>query len=205
MKVMSDLHAEPSRKIPKTCSFETRMESLRPFADCINRNLEIGLIQAWDVKGFAAIDPNVKIGLGNPNDPYYLAFARALAELPDLVQQEDQVAVVCDFDKETAGVCYQHYLGMREASDEIRQKITSLCFEDDEAVPALQAADMVAYLARREAANKFRQASFNFKTLYTYLLEGASGRKMQWKALFMDEASSMTLKPPATKAEAQTP
>ena len=62
-------------------SFRERANALVPFADCINQHLELGLIQAWDVKGFLAMDQKVKDGVGNPDDPYYLAFARAIADL----------------------------------------------------------------------------------------------------------------------------
>src|SRR5437870_3860002 len=59
-----------------------RIQRLKPFINCINEHLELGLIQAWDVKGFrewSAIENAAK--LGKPDDPYYPAFARAILEL----------------------------------------------------------------------------------------------------------------------------
>jgi hypothetical protein len=67
--------------------------------------------------------------------------------LNDNVHADDKISIVCDHDLETAWDCFRHYNGIRRAHDLIRKQTISLSFADDEYFPALQAADMIAYLA----------------------------------------------------------
>jgi hypothetical protein len=164
-----------------------RIEALKPFADCINKYLEYGFIQAWDVKGFQAMSESARKKLGSVDDPYYLAFARGIAELIDYVHDDDKIALVCDDDKTTAWDCYRHYRGMQAADVEIRRKIVSLGFADDEYFPALQAADMLAYLSRLEAKRRFYGDRYDFPALFDYLTSGQSSGGMVWEAMFADE------------------
>src|SRR4051794_7451991 len=52
MKSASDLKQNVGPLMLAGQTFAQRIAALRPFADCINEHLELGLIQAWDVKGF---------------------------------------------------------------------------------------------------------------------------------------------------------
>jgi len=182
-------------------TFLKRINSLVPFADCINQHLELGLIQAWDVKGFLAMDQKVKKGLGNPSDPYYLAFARAIAELVDYVGPNDELKLVCDHDSETASECDLHYKAICAIDEEISRKVVSLSFADDELVPPLQAADMVAYLSRREARFMFYGEDYGFRPLFDYLTKKQPLGKMDWRAMFASEASMKALSWPGTEEE----
>jgi len=67
------------------------MDALLPLADCINDYLDVGLIQAWDVKGLNALSKNARYKLGSPDNPYYLAFARGLVALCDHIQPDDYI------------------------------------------------------------------------------------------------------------------
>src|SRR6266567_3312717 len=127
-----------SKKLPAQ-TVDERIEALKPFADCINEHLELGLIQALDVKGFNAMSKNARAKLGNTTDPYYVAFARALLELADYAQEGDLINLVCDDDAETAWDCYRHYRGIRRAHEKVRRKTIALSFADDKHFPALQA------------------------------------------------------------------
>jgi hypothetical protein len=40
-------------------TLEERTEAIGPFGDCLNENLELGLIQAWDVKGFGQLPEEI--------------------------------------------------------------------------------------------------------------------------------------------------
>jgi hypothetical protein len=172
-----------SAKLPKQ-SIPDRIEALKPFADCINKHLELGLIQAWDVKGFNSLSKDAKTGLGDPDDPYYTAFARGIIELVDYVQEDDRIILICDDDAETAWTCYTHYRGIRRVHDDIRKKTISLAFADDKYFPALQAADMVAWLARREARCKFYGDDFPLRDLFEYLVVPQEVGHMQWMKMF---------------------
>lgn len=172
-----------SAKLPQQTVLE-RIEALKPFADCINAYLEVGLIQAWDVAGFNNLSKKAKTGLGDPNDPYYTAFARGLIELVDYAKEEDRISLICDDDIETAWNCYQHYRGIRNAHEEIREKTVSLAFADSETFPALQAADMSAWLTRREARFQFYGDAFPLQDLFTYLVIPQKPGGMNWMKMF---------------------
>jgi hypothetical protein len=85
--------------VPKQ-RLEERIEALKPFADCICDDLELGLIQAVDVKGFKAIPTDAKKKIGNMQDPYYLVFVRGLLEVVDHAQGADVLSIICDYDFE---------------------------------------------------------------------------------------------------------
>ena len=76
-----------------------------------------------------------------------------------------------------------HYRAIRDARGDVKEKVISLTFADDEYFPALQAADMVAWLTRREAQREFYGNTYEFRELYSYLISG--GHKMRWLKLFL--------------------
>jgi hypothetical protein len=174
-------------RMPRDQTAKERTEALKPFADCINEYLEFGFIQAWDVKGFQAMSTEARRKLGSVDDPYFLAFARGVAEIIDYVHGDDRVALVCDDDKTTAWDCYRHYRGMKAADEQIRTKIVSLGFANDEHFPALQAADVLAYLSRLEAKRCFYGDHYTFPALFDYLTKDRGGDKMKWSLMFADE------------------
>jgi hypothetical protein len=176
--------------VPKQ-TLDERIEALKPFADCIGENLELGLIEAWDVKGFKAIPADARAKIGNVQDPYYLAFVRALLELVDYAQGDDVLSVVCDYDMETAWDCYRHYQGVRKAHDVVRKKTVSIGFADDKYFPALQAADLMAFLARHEARAQFyKQGRNEWLPLLNYLVRDRGVGKIRWFKMFADEQNT---------------
>ena len=128
-------------------------------------------MQAYDVSGFQSLSKNVRAALGSPTDPYFVGFARGILELVHYVLQYDKIRIVCDHDLETSWDCYKHYNGVRRAHDLIRRQTVSLSFADDEYFPALQAADMLAYLARLEARRQFYGTKYSYKPLLDYLVD----------------------------------
>ena len=156
-------------KMPRKQTADERMKALEPFADCINEHMEVGMIQAWDVQGFHAMSKTARKKLGSVDDPYFLAFVRGIAELIDYIQVDERLALVCDDDRSTAWDCYRHYRGIKAADDEVRTKVVSLGFADHDYFPALQAAEMVAYLSRLEAKHNFYRIPYSFPKLFDYL------------------------------------
>ena len=106
----------------------------------------------------------------------------------DYVHEDDRVALICDGDRSTAWDCYRHYRGIKDADIEIRKKIVSLGFANDEYFPALQAADMLAYLSRLEAKRRFYRDHYTFPRLFDYLTKERGADKTVWRQLFADEA-----------------
>jgi len=127
--------------------------------------------------------------LGNAQDPYYIAFTRSLIELAHFGLPEDRITLICDDDAETAWTCYQHYRAVRRVHGLVRKKTVGLCFADDKHFPALQAADMVAVLARLEARRLFYGVPHSYVELLRYLTSG----EMLWKVLLADEPQMRAL------------
>jgi hypothetical protein len=166
---------------------EERIEALKPFADCISKHFELGFIEAIDVKGFKSLAENVRIQLGSPDDPYLIAFTRALLHINDYVGDDGRVALVCDDDAATAWDCYRHYRSVRNVHDQIRQKTIALTFADDEYFPALQAADMLAFLTRLEAKREFYRIPYSYRNLFGYLVSDRGSGYIQWHKMFANE------------------
>jgi len=160
-----------------------RIEALKPFADCINKYLELGLIQTIDVKSFQNLTKNARAGLGNPDDPYHVAFLRGAVALAEFTHPDDKVSIICDDDQETAWECYTYYRSLRKVP-RAHKKLISLSFADDKYFPALQAADMVVYLARLEAKKLFYGDHYEYRPLLDYMCLRPNG-PMAWNVTFI--------------------
>jgi hypothetical protein len=180
-------------KIPGNQTYPERIESLKPFADCIVKHMELGLVQAWDVKGFEAMDKNALKNLGNPKDSYHLAFTRAMLELAEYVRSDDHLSLICDDDETTAYDCYQHYRAVRRVNDDVHKKVVSLSFANDRLFPALQAADMVAYLSRLEAKYRFFGEDYEYRPLQEYLTKDRPSGQIAWRSIFVDYSQAQKL------------
>jgi hypothetical protein len=179
--------AEPTQacgsKMPANQTIEQRIEGLLPFANCINDHLEIGLILAWDVKGYNNLPLEVKKCLGGSNDPYHVAFIRGVLEIIEYAGTGNVVSVVADDDELTAWDAYIHYRAIQKAVPELGKNLAAITFAKSQHFCPLQAADMAAFLTRREARAEFYGAPNEFKTLLDYLASGprANSRgKMKW-------------------------
>jgi hypothetical protein len=193
MKEVSHLSRNVCPKMPRNQSEIDRNNALIPFADCINQHFEYGLIQAMDVDGFNSLSKNAKFKLGHTEDPYHIAFVRGLLELINYVQGEDKLSIICDDDKDTAWDCYRHYRAVRRVHAEIREKTVSLTFADDKYFPALQAADMLAFLSRLEARLRFYNIPYSFKKIYLSLTNQRESGNTEWRAAFIDKAKFIGL------------
>jgi hypothetical protein len=189
MSRVGDLAQACGPRMPAWQTYDERTEALKPFADCINQHCEIGFIQAWDVKGYNHLSLEAKKRLGGSHDPYQLAFIRGLIEILNHVGEQDHLDVVADDDDLTAWDSYIHYRAIAKAIPEIAKKLAGITFAKSQYFPPLQAADMVAFLARKEAAARFYGKNNEFKNLTDYLVtEPAPGVGiMRWFMMFADE------------------
>jgi hypothetical protein len=168
-----------------------RQELLFPFADCINKYCEIGLMQAWSVVGYAKLSLEVKKLLGGSHDPYQLAFTRGLMAIADYAG-EDYVNVLVDDDIVTAWDTYLHYREALKAAD-TTERFVGISFAKSHHYPPLQAADMAAFLARRAAREQFYKKTNDCKLLTNYLFVDQKPPGMQWYTGFFDEQNMVDL------------
>lgn len=196
MKDLADVYSAHGPKLPSDQTIEQRTAALLPFADCINKHLEIGFIQVWDVLGYASLPTEAKANLGgSESDPHYLAFTRGVLEIANHLNSDDRASIICDDDLIKAWDCYLHYRQICKIMPEISKKFASLTFARDINFPALQAADMVAFLSRLEANARFHNEENKWLKLFNYLVtEPKPGiGLMRWFAMFADEARLLAL------------
>lgn len=151
-------------------TFNERTELLLPFADCVNKYLEVGFFQAWSVKGYNFLSEEAKGLLGGSQDPYFLAFVRGLqGVVSHFADDDDRINIIVDDDLTTAWDCYRHYRMVGKADWKIQKKAVSLTFANDKHFPALQAADMLAFLTRQEANERFYKQPNTWAMLFDRL------------------------------------
>jgi hypothetical protein len=194
---IDSLHMERATRLIENCGYrlhshqtvEERTELLLPFADCINKHFEVGFIQAWSLKGFNSIPNEARKHLGGSSDPYFLAFVRGLQEVSHSMGEDDRISLICDDDVDTALDCYTHYRKVGQADHTIAKKTVAISFANDKHFPALQAADMAAFLTKHEAGFRYEQIPNMWEVLYDRLVtepEPPYGI-MRWRGNFADE------------------
>lgn len=164
-----------------------RVDALQPFAECIRRNFELGIMIAVEVRAFNALSPMAKRALGNPEDPYHLSFLRGVIRLDEHLQLDnDYLLLVCDDDQETAWDCHRFYRAIRKSDKRSQEKLIGLCFADDKHFPSLQAADMLAFLFRLEARRVLFGEGYVWSRLFNQLTLPTDGNSAKWVELIMD-------------------
>jgi hypothetical protein len=170
-------------------TLEARIETLKPFADCIREHCEFGLVQAMQVSGFNSYSKEALQHLGQPDSPHYLVFLSGLLGLLDHTSSDDRISCVCDDDQQTAWNCYRHYRGLTHTNI-LGKRIISLSFANDYYFPGLQACDFAALLTRFNANHIYSNGSeeFRYQPLWDYLVRDRLAGQIDWKYLFHDEA-----------------
>jgi hypothetical protein len=192
MKELADEYADHGPMFPPNQTVDQRTQAFQPFADAINKHLEIGLMQAWDVKGYAQLPAELKKKLGGNNfDPHYLSMVRGLLEIVDRLPEDDSVHIICDDDVIKAWDTNLHYRAICAAFPEIQKRFAALTFAKDEFFPPLQAADMVAFLSRLHADECFHAKPNKWAKLFDYLAypPAPMANKMKWFHMFADEVT----------------
>jgi hypothetical protein len=81
MKRASRLDESLGYRLQKGQTLQERSELLFPFADCVNKYLEMGVMQAWDVRGFNNLPRQLIETLGGSLDPFFMALIRGMSYL----------------------------------------------------------------------------------------------------------------------------
>jgi hypothetical protein len=146
---------------------EARIAALLPFIECIRQHIQVALGTALDVEAFKKLPSHCHQTLGN--DPFFTAFLRTILEALELTHEDDKLTLICDDEEEMAEAMYKLYRRVKLVNPDARNKMKGLCFADDEWLYALQGADMVSSLLRREASKLFFQTPYDYEPLFAAL------------------------------------
>jgi hypothetical protein len=177
------------RKIPfspnvEAKSAEERNKVLQSFTQCIRKHFELGVAITVDVDAYSKWSPEARKRVGGSDNPHYFAFLCGLTGAAKHLSSEDRFSLICDDDRQTAMSCYGLYSRVKTIHPELRKKMISITFADDNEVVPLQAADLFASLCRREAARQFHQEYYEYMSSFTALTKPGSG--MYWGVSFYD-------------------
>jgi hypothetical protein len=167
-------------------SVATRIEVLKPFADCIRKHFECGVTAAVDVAEFNALSRAARKQLGNMDNPHFLAFLQSVMGSLKHVRDDDRISFICDDDEGTAWDCYRFYRQARRIHPPSQKHFISIAFADDKHFPALQAADMLSSLVRMHARFKFFGTRYDYEPLFEYLTTPQP--QFNWGIGFHDKA-----------------
>ena len=164
-----------------------RIEVLKPFASCIADNLNLGIGMVQDVQGYANWSHEAKRKVGGSNNPAYVAVLRTMMEIKDYFGADSRISITCDHDNHTAWNVFQIYKRLKHLDSKARESLIALTFADDKHFPALQAADMVSSLLRREASRLAGIHPYDFLPLYEHLTRERDTSTIKWKITFGDK------------------
>jgi hypothetical protein len=175
-----------SRKIgPQT--LKERIADLKPFADCINDYLGLGVATSFEVHGYTSFAQDSKNLLGGSDNPFYVQFLRTMMLLADYAKPEESISLTCDEDEETSWNCYRLYRRVKELDPNTGRRLAAISFADDIHFPALQAADMLSFLCREQALREFYGVDYEYHDFFRYLIRRRGSRSMEWRVVFKDE------------------
>jgi hypothetical protein len=142
--------------IMKPGSEEERARDILPFVRAIVEGIELGVIGAIDVRAYKL--PTLhKIRLNISDDPHYFAFFVVLSKILRFhrVPKDSSLGLVSDDDEAKAMAVYKFLLRMKKANQEVKKRVPTICFMDDEQSPQLQAVDLFTYLCRLRGEQQF--------------------------------------------------
>lgn len=163
-------------------SAEERNKVLVPFIECIRKHFEMGVAITVDVDAYRQWSPQARKKVGGSDDPHYFAFLCALTGVSKYITQDDKFSLICDDDKNTAVNCYRLYSRAKTVNPELKRKLVSITFADDDVIVPLQAADVLASLSRLEAGRQFHRDYYEYMPSFDALTSPGSG--MYWGVSF---------------------
>jgi hypothetical protein len=164
MKDALRLNVPFSQTIP-AMSVQERIDVIMPFVECIRKHMMFVSGLALKGSAFESAAPSFKKTWG---DPIYFAFTGAILEFMKYAKN-DIVILTCDENPATAMQMYQLYTRLKQVDPAARNQLKQIAFGDDNFVPALQAADVVASLMRSEARQRFFNEPYDHEPLFNAL------------------------------------
>lgn len=167
---------------------DERAAHILPFISSVIENLNgLALAVTVDVKAYGKVEALHK---EFTPDPHYFAFFMAINNLLTFfsIPQRATIGLTFDDEQEKAMRCYQLLKKLKLRIPEVKDRITSICFSDDRDAPAIQAADLFAYLSRLEAMRIFANIECHYSSLFhAFGNRMPTGKHLCMNAQFFDE------------------
>lgn len=173
-------------------SLKNRINDLKPFADCVNDYLGLGVACVFEVTGYTAFAKESKKLLGGSDNPFYVQFLRTVMLLAEFAKPEEGIAMMCDEDEETAWNCYRLYKRVKEVHP-IGKRLAAISFADDTHFPALQAADMLSFLCREQAKLQWDGEPYEYQDFFRYLTDSRGTSTIKWQVAFKNKGDLQKL------------
>jgi hypothetical protein len=93
----------------------------------------------------------------------FLAFHQVVMRAIDAVSTIDAhatIGLVIDNDKDSFQACYEQLEMLKTKFEKVKERISSICFVNDRDYPGVQAADFLAYEARRFMVSRMKNPNF---------------------------------------------
>jgi hypothetical protein len=177
-------YSQPYGKMEKGDA-QKRILDILPFVRAVRDKLELAVIFAVDIKAYKTAPSIVREAFGDKPD--YFAFYETIVRILKhfALPKNYEVALVHDENDEQSLRFYQMLRKMKLEIPEVKKRITSICFCSDVAHPALQAADLIAYVSRKEADRRFFGKDYEFKALFDeFESTSASGKRLNFTGGF---------------------
>ena len=174
-------------------SLENRVNDLKPFVDCVNDYLGLGAACVFEVTGYTSFAKESKDLLGGSDNPFYIQFLRTVMLLAEFARPEENIAMMCDEDEETAWNCYRLYKRVKEIHPQAGRRLAAISFADDVHFPALQAADMLSFLCREQAKLQWFGEDYEYRDFFRYLTDPRGTSTLQWRVAFKDKGELSNL------------
>lgn len=168
-------------------TLKQRINDLKPFADCVNDYLGIGISLAFEVTGYTSFAQDSKDLLGGVDNPFYVQFLRAVLFLSEFAAKDEGISMVCDEDEDTSWNCYRLYRRVKELDPRAR-KLCAIAFANDEFFPALQAADMLSFLCREQARLQWHGVRYDYEEFFRYLTDERGTSSVRWRVAFKNKS-----------------
>jgi hypothetical protein len=105
----------------------------------------------------------------NPQNLAFLAVVMKAIKTTEVIDKHTPIGVVVDDDREASLHCYEMLDHMKQAFPVVRERIGSLCFVNDNAFPVVQAADMIAFEARKQMEARVKNPDAKSSELFSAL------------------------------------
>lgn len=126
-----------------------RETMLAEFAKIVARSSLVCVGAVVDAAYFRSLpESKFKRANGTPIEMSFHTLIKMGIEKVEVIDRHSPIGLVLDDDAASYARYYEYLLALKSRHPKIKERVSSLCFVDDEAYPGVQAADMVAYDAR---------------------------------------------------------